>query len=178
MCHRRSSIYDVRCRTPLAVYPETGRAARNASCSTLLRARFTQPTRSRGPLVVSYTTVSPLPPASPNNRRSGGGLLSVALSRGLPRVGITHRPALWSPDVPRYPRGDNATVLPTHSKSQLSPARGYNPDSPVRTRIALLSGQSSTSSGAAARIAAMSNSLSSRPLASDTPPRSSDAPWP
>lgn len=61
MCHRRPSIYDVRCRTPLAVYPETGRAARDAPCSTLLRARFTQPTRSHGPLVVSYTTVSPLP---------------------------------------------------------------------------------------------------------------------
>ncbi|MEY2698768.1 MAG: hypothetical protein RL720_724, partial [Actinomycetota bacterium] len=23
-------------------------------------------------------------------------------SRGLPRVGVTHRPTLWSPDVPRY----------------------------------------------------------------------------
>ena len=30
-----------------------------------------------------------------------GGLLSVALARGLPRVGVTHRCALWSPDVPR-----------------------------------------------------------------------------
>src|SRR3712207_9007553 len=30
-----------------------------------------------------------------------GGLLSVALSRGSLRVGVTHRPALWSPDVPR-----------------------------------------------------------------------------
>ena len=94
--HRRPSIYDVRCRTPLAVYPETGRAARNASCLTLLRARFTQPARSLGLLVVSYTTVSPLPEAE-----ASGGLLSVALSRGLLRVGVTHRPALWSPDVPR-----------------------------------------------------------------------------
>ncbi|CAO5232600.1 hypothetical protein FAGKG844_170053 [Frankia sp. AgKG'84/4] len=25
----------------------------------------------------------------------------MALSRGLPRVGVTHRPALWSPDFPR-----------------------------------------------------------------------------
>ena len=33
-----------------------------------------------------------------------GGLLSVALARGLLRVGITHRFALWSPDFPRcYP---------------------------------------------------------------------------
>jgi hypothetical protein len=95
-CLRRPSIYDVRCRTPLAVYPETGRATRNASCLTLLRARFTQPARSLGLLVVSYTTVSPLPRAE-----ARGGLLSVALSRGLLRVGVTHRPALWSPDVPR-----------------------------------------------------------------------------
>ncbi len=32
---------------------------------------------------------------------SGGGLLSVALSRGSPRVGVTDHPALWSPDFPR-----------------------------------------------------------------------------
>ena len=32
-----------------------------------------------------------------------GGLLSVALSRGLPRVGVTDHPALWSPDLPRHP---------------------------------------------------------------------------
>ena len=31
-----------------------------------------------------------------------GGLLSVALSRGLPRVGVTHHLALWSPDFPRH----------------------------------------------------------------------------
>jgi len=33
-----------------------------------------------------------------------GGLLSVALSLGLPRVGVTHHLALWSPDVPRLCR--------------------------------------------------------------------------
>ena len=30
-----------------------------------------------------------------------GGLLSVALSRGSPRVAVNNHPALWSPDVPR-----------------------------------------------------------------------------
>ena len=30
-----------------------------------------------------------------------GGLFSVALSRGLPRVGVAHHLALWSPDFPR-----------------------------------------------------------------------------
>src|SRR5690554_1467755 len=36
-------------------------------------------------------------------------------SRGLPRVGVTHRPALRSPDVPREVLPLHATVLPTHS---------------------------------------------------------------
>src|SRR5690606_34305123 len=30
-----------------------------------------------------------------------GRVISVALSRGFPRVGVTHRPALWCPDFPR-----------------------------------------------------------------------------
>src|SRR5690606_721694 len=43
---------------------------------------------------------------------NGGGLLSVALSRGSPRVGVTDHPALWSPDFPRRPDGA-ATAWPT-----------------------------------------------------------------
>ncbi|GAA4984185.1 hypothetical protein GCM10025792_34510 [Pseudonocardia tropica] len=49
-------------------------------------------------LVVSYTTVSPLPRGSGEPR---GGLFSVALSRGSPRVAVDNHPALWSPDFPR-----------------------------------------------------------------------------
>jgi hypothetical protein len=62
----------------------------------LLRVGFTEPPQSPAALVVSYTTVSPLPPDE-----SGGGLFSVALSRGSPRVGVTDHPALRSPDLPR-----------------------------------------------------------------------------
>jgi len=72
----------------------------------LLRVGFTEPPESPRTLVVSYTTVSPLPTggAGPKARpRPIGGLLSVALSRGSPRVGVTHHPALWSPDFPRQP---------------------------------------------------------------------------
>ena len=54
--------------------------------------------------VVSYTAVSPLPDRS-------GGLFSVALSRGSPRVDVVHHPALWSPDFPQ--RLGAATVRPT-----------------------------------------------------------------
>src|ERR1700756_860271 len=62
---------------------------------TLLRVGFTKPPQSPAALVVSYTTVSPLP-----RRCRRGGLFSVALSRGSPRVGVTDHPALWSPDLP------------------------------------------------------------------------------
>ncbi len=64
----------------------------------LLRVGFTEPPQSPGVLVVSYTAVSPLPGCE-----QPGGLFSVALSRGSPRVGVTHHRALWSPDFPRPP---------------------------------------------------------------------------
>jgi hypothetical protein len=55
--------------------------------------------RSPGSLVGSYPTVSPLPVLA--LRRAIGGLFSVALSVGLPRLGVTQHRALWSPDFPR-----------------------------------------------------------------------------
>src|SRR5660397_297055 len=58
---------------------------------TLLRVGFTEPPQSPGALVRSYRTVSPLPVPT---RVGAGGLFSVALSRGSPRVGVTHHPAL------------------------------------------------------------------------------------
>ncbi len=66
---------------------------------TLLRVGFTEPPGSLRALVVSYTTVSPLPRGWRDPPR--GGLFSVALSRGSPRVGVTDHPALRSPDLPR-----------------------------------------------------------------------------
>jgi hypothetical protein len=99
---RRSSIWDCRCRQPRAVYPRASggppsiaRAGNSVPLLTLLRVGFTEPPQSPAALVVSYTTVSPLPP-----RWRGGGLFSVALSRGSPRVGVTDHLALWSPDLP------------------------------------------------------------------------------
>jgi hypothetical protein len=73
-----------------------GRRLATPALLTLLRVGFTEPSRSPGMLVGSYPTVSPLPGVSPP-----GGLFSVALSRGSPRVAVNNHPALWSPDVPR-----------------------------------------------------------------------------
>jgi hypothetical protein len=50
-------------------------------------------------------------------RIAPGGLFSVALSRGLPRVGVTHRLALWSPDFPRHLRA--AITRPTRPSSRV-----------------------------------------------------------
>src|SRR5579875_904605 len=69
----------------------------NARCLILLQVGFTEPRQSPGALVVSYTAVSPLPSAG-----ADGGLLSVALSRGSPRVAVSHHLALRSPDFPRH----------------------------------------------------------------------------
>ncbi len=79
----------------------------NVRCLGLLRVGFTEPPQSPGALVVSYTTVSPLP-------AEAGGLFSVALSRGSPRVAVGHHPALRSPDVPRQESPPDAAAWPTH----------------------------------------------------------------
>ncbi len=83
-------------RLGLAALERLRSTGRNRRLLTLLRVGFTKPPQLPATLVVSYTTVSPLPPGKPD-----GGLFSVALSRGSPRVGVTHHPALWSPDFPR-----------------------------------------------------------------------------
>ncbi len=79
-----------------AVLERLRSADRSRRLLTLLQVGFTKPPQSPAALVVSYTTVSPLPSGGPD-----GGLFSVALSRGSPRVGVTHHLALWSPDFPR-----------------------------------------------------------------------------
>jgi cytoplasmic iron level regulating protein YaaA (DUF328/UPF0246 family) len=67
---------------------------RHAFCLALLRMGFTELPASPRELVVSYTTVSPLP-------AEASGLFSVALACGFPRVDVIHHPALRSPDFPR-----------------------------------------------------------------------------
>ena len=120
------SICARRCRHADATYPQTqagnlsgSRCQRPTSARSpsrgsttflvLLQVGFTQPPRSPDTLVVSYTTVSPLP-ALRRVRRSRWRSVSVALSRESPRVGVTHHLALRSPDLPRLAVGREATA--------------------------------------------------------------------
>src|SRR5699024_8313585 len=88
-----------------------GPAPSNVPCPTLLPVGFAVPVSSPRP------RWSLTPPFHPHrrSRRGGGGLLSVALSRGSLRVGVTHHRAGWSPDFPR-PRSlgsEDAAARPT-----------------------------------------------------------------
>ena len=75
------------------------------SCS-----RWGLPCRPVARLAVrSYRTISPLPARLLRHRR----YLSVALSVGSRRPGVTWHRALWSPDFPRHRLLDDATAWPT-----------------------------------------------------------------
>jgi hypothetical protein len=87
---------------------ELGRAALERSLSDLAPGGVylaTLVTEGAGGLLHRPFTLT----AAPERR---GGLLSVALSRGSPRVGVTHHPALWSPDFPQWVRGPTAVARP------------------------------------------------------------------
>ena len=86
------------------------------SCS-----RWGLPCRPVARLAVrSYRTISPLPSRS----RGLGRYLSVALSVGSRRPGVTWHRTLWSPDFPRYAHRHVATVWPTPPRafSHVTPA--------------------------------------------------------
>src|SRR6266540_7460835 len=63
------------------------------------------------------------PPFHPYLAFPPGGLLSVALSRGLRRVAVSNHPALWSPDFPRRCGCTAAAALPTRPHRQAYPSR-------------------------------------------------------
>ena len=131
---RRPSIWGRCCQRPRAVYLEiNGREP--CSCLTLLRVGFAEPPQSPAVLVVSYTTVSPLPAALTGCL---GGLFSVALSVGLPRLGVTQHSSLWSPDFPREnpkapPRSSGGLTAEEYlttsgSEGRRSSATGHRPE--------------------------------------------------
>ena len=102
----RSSLSATRCRAAPAAYPGTRRAASSSPvwpCSGR-GLPCEQRHRCSGGLLHHPFTLTGVSP---------GGLLSVALSRGSLRVGVTHRPALRSPDVPRCPTASRCATRPS-----------------------------------------------------------------
>ena len=85
-------------------------------CLALLRVGFAEPPGSPRALVRSYRTVSPLPVTVRSPGRPIGGLFSVALSCGSPRLAVSQHPALRSPDLPRHGQCRAATTQPTHRR--------------------------------------------------------------
>jgi hypothetical protein len=61
-----------------------------------------------------------------------GGLLSVALSRGSPRVGVTDHPAVWSPDLPHRTARPGAAARPTHPERKDTAASAVHVPSDLR----------------------------------------------
>jgi hypothetical protein len=97
---------------------ELGRAALKHSLSDLAPGgvcRAAPVTRCAGGLLHHRFTLT-----APGPRAAHGGLFSVALSRGSPRVGVTHHLALRSPDVPRWTRRSHAAARPAHPHIQPS----------------------------------------------------------
>ena len=99
-----------------------------AGRDALLPVGFTQPPPSLTVLVRSYRTLSPLPLPHAAPKRSGvrGGLLSVALSRGSPRVAVSNHRALWSPD---FPRPAPSPALGAGSQGRVYPVGSFAPAS-------------------------------------------------
>ena len=101
----RPSIWACRRRQARAVYPRTRAGSPRTSAQTGVPVlldlapggvyRAVPVTRNAGGLLHRRFTLT-----GPANRT--GGLFSVALSRGSPRVAVGNHPALWSPDFPRH----------------------------------------------------------------------------
>jgi hypothetical protein len=104
-----------------------GRAALDRALSGLAPGgvyRAAPVTRHAGGLLHHLFTLTA--PRGPKPVTSSG-LFSVALACGSPRVGVTHHPALWSPDVPRWTAAcasSNATAWSTHPTSILGGTGG------------------------------------------------------
>jgi len=82
-------------------------------CLVLLPAGFTLPAWSPRPRCALTAPFHPYQKTSRCRLEHPGGLFSVALSRSLQTVGVTHHGVLWSPDFPR-------SVARSRSPGQLS----------------------------------------------------------
>ncbi len=78
----------------------------------LLREGFTKPARHRD---CWWALTPPFHPCPTPLSRHRAVSLSVALSVGSPRLGVTQHPALWSPDFPQAPEQPGARDHPADS---------------------------------------------------------------
>lgn len=95
--------------------PRAWRATLRApSYLVLLRTGFAWPAGhpAAGGLLPHHFTLTGL---------AAGGVISVALSFGSPRLGVTQRPALWSPDFPPHLLDRRWSGHPTASTDWIVP---------------------------------------------------------
>ena len=98
----RPSIWDRRCRRPRCGPPaDSGGHPSNIRAGTLGSPLDLAPGGVYRADRITPATGGLLHHPFTLTTARGGGLLSVALARGSPRVGVTDHPALWSPDFPR-----------------------------------------------------------------------------
>src|SRR3989441_5309763 len=81
-------------------YPRAQRATVSALLFGLAPGGVCLAGRSPGRRWALTPPFHPYPTAPLRRQTPPGGVISVALSFGSPRLGITQRPALWSPDFP------------------------------------------------------------------------------
>ena len=112
----RPSIWEARRRAPHAAYPRAGRATRERSPIWPCTGWGLPGRRVTTPPVRSYRTFSPLPASAAKlsaeteaPRHRAGGLFSVALACGFPRLAVSQHPALRCPDFP--PRLESTSAL-------------------------------------------------------------------
>ncbi len=94
----RPFLWDQRCRWPRTPYPEVQTVRAAPFLPIWAFSQWGLPCHAchqpRGALLPHPFTLT-------GDRSRLGGLLSVALSLGLPPVAVSHHCALWSPDFPR-----------------------------------------------------------------------------
>lgn len=61
-----------------------------------------------------------------------GGLFSVALSRGSPRVAVSNHPALWSPDFPRWALAHRGRLADSSAPSEFTQPSPNGPEACAR----------------------------------------------
>ena len=102
----RPSIWDCGCPQPHAANPGLVRRRANAGPPKRTRPLFGLAPGGVWPAGMSphrwCALTAPFHPCPPH----GGRYVSVPLSVGSPRLGVTQRPALWSSDFPQPPPGD------------------------------------------------------------------------